>query len=267
MSEQPTRADRTRQVVVVVSHLVGVLGVLTGVGVIGTEVSESSSGALSADATLLAPAGTAFSIWSLIYALLTAYAVYQLFPSTATDPRHRRTGYLAAASMLLNAAWIFVTQWGLLWLSVVVIVALLLVLGVLVARLHDRPAVGAAEALLVDGTFGLYLGWVSVATCANVAAALVGYGVETSQGVGEVVAVAVIVVVVGVAAALARRVGPRLGITAAITWGLAWIAAGRLGDEPSSQVVGLAAVVAALAVVGVYVAARGRVAQSSAVSG
>ncbi|WP_252975839.1 hypothetical protein [Janibacter melonis] len=86
MSEQPTRADRTRQVVVVVSHLVGVLGVLTGVGVIGTEVSESSSGTLSADATLLAPAGTAFSIWSLIYALLTAYAIYQLFPSTATDP-------------------------------------------------------------------------------------------------------------------------------------------------------------------------------------
>ncbi|MBD5832131.1 tryptophan-rich sensory protein, partial [Janibacter melonis] len=208
MSEQPTRADRTRQVVVVVSHLVGVLGVLTGVGVIGTEVSESSSGALSADATLLAPAGTAFSIWSLIYALLTAYAIYQLFPSTATDPRHRRTGYLAAASMLLNAAWIFVTQWGLLWLSVVVIVALLLVLGALVARLHDRPAVGAAEALLVDGTFGLYLGWVCVATCANVAAALVGYGVETSQGVGEVVAVAVIVVVVGVAAALARRGAP-----------------------------------------------------------
>ncbi|WP_191564050.1 tryptophan-rich sensory protein [Janibacter melonis] len=266
MSEQPTRADRTRQVVVV-SHLVGVLGVLTGVGVIGTEVSESSSGALSADATLLAPAGTAFSIWSLIYALLTAYAIYQLFPSTATDPRHRRTGYLAAASMLLNAAWIFVTQWGLLWLSVVVIVALLLVLGALVARLHDRPAVGAAEALLVDGTFGLYLGWVCVATCANVAAALVGYGVETSQGVGEVVAVAVVVVVVGVAAALARRVGPRLGITAAIAWGLAWIAAGRLGDEPSSQVVGLAAAVAAVAVVGVYVAARGRVAQSSAVSG
>lgn len=79
-------------------------------------------------------------------------------------------------------------------------------LGALVARLHDRPAVGAAEALLVDGTFGLYLGWVSVATCANVAAALVGYGVETSQSVGELAAVAVVVMVVGVHVAARGRV-------------------------------------------------------------
>ena len=52
----------------------------------------------------------------------------------ATDERHRRTGWLAAASMLLNAAWLLVTQQGWIWASVVVIAALVAVLGVLVRR-------------------------------------------------------------------------------------------------------------------------------------
>ena len=43
-----------------------ILGTLVGVGVLGTRVEESSGGALAADATLLAPASPAFSIWSVI---------------------------------------------------------------------------------------------------------------------------------------------------------------------------------------------------------
>ncbi len=55
-----------------------------------------------------------------------------------------------------------------------VIVALVLVLGLLVVRLTEVPGRrGPLDLLVVDGTFGLYLGWVSVATAANVAAALV----------------------------------------------------------------------------------------------
>lgn len=41
----------------------------------GTPVAEAAGGALSADATPLAPAGTAFSIWSVIYIGLAGYAI------------------------------------------------------------------------------------------------------------------------------------------------------------------------------------------------
>lgn len=255
---RPAPADRLRQATVVVALLVGILGVLVGTGVLGERVAESSGGALAADATLLAPAGTAFAIWSVIYLGLAGYTVYQLTPGAASDRRHRRTGYLAAASLGLNAAWLLVTQWGWLWVSVLVMAMLVGVLGVLVRRLHEIPSYGLAETLLVDGTFGLYLGWVCVAACANVTATLVASCVDPARPVAEGAALAVLAVVVVVAGVLARRVGPRLSVAAAICWGLVWIAAGRLADEPASTVVGLGALVAAAAVAAVTVRERSR---------
>ena len=56
--------------------------------------------ALAADATLLAPAGPAFSIWSIIYIGLAAYTIWQWFPANAVTERTRRTGWLIAVSML-----------------------------------------------------------------------------------------------------------------------------------------------------------------------
>lgn len=255
----PTGADRGRQVGVTVAEVLCLVGTLVGVGVIGTSVEQSSGGALSADATLLAPLGPAFSIWSVIYAGLAAYTLWQWLPASTTDPRARRTGWLAAASMVLNAGWLLVTQQGWLWASVVVILALVVVLGVLVQRL---AVIGAAPSLLqrvlVDGTFGLYLGWVAVATCANITATLVADGVETSSLVGKLVAALVIAVVVVVAGVVVARTGPRWSFTAAAVWGLAWIAVGRLTDEPASTVVGVVAAVAAAAVVGLTVRAAVR---------
>ena len=205
----PTGADRGRQVGVTIAELFCIVGTLVGVGVIGTRVAESSGGALSADATLLAPLGPAFSIWSVVYAGLAAYTLWQWLPASSTDPRARSTGWLAAASMVLNAGWLLVTQQGWLWASVVVILALVAVLGVLVQRLDDLgPAPSLVQRVVVDGTFGLYLGWVAVATCANITATLVAEGVETSTLVGELVAALVIAVVVVVAGVVART-GPR----------------------------------------------------------
>ena len=245
----PTRADRVRQVAVVLSEVACVFGTLVGVGVIGTRVEESSGGRLAANATLIAPAVPAFSIWSVIYLGLAAYTVWQLLPAQATSARARATGWLAAASMLLNAAWLLVTQVGWLWVSVAVIVALVLVLGVLVRRLTEHPARGAVERVFVDGTFGLYLGWVSVATCANIAASLVGSGVTPPSPLADVIAAVVLLVAAGVGVHLARALGGRYAVAAAMAWGLGWIAVGRLGDSPRSGLTAGAAILAAVIVV------------------
>ncbi len=252
-----TGTDRARQVVVTLAEVFCVVGTLVGVGVIGTRVEESSGGALAADATLLAPLGPAFSIWSVVYAGLAAYTVWQWLPSVAASPRARASGWLAAASMALNAAWLLVTQQGWLWTSVVVILALVLVLGLLVQRLADLGAPSAlAERVVVEGTFGLYLGWVCVAVCANVTATLVAEGVTPSSPLADLVAVAVLVVVVGVAALVLTRTGRRWTFAAAAAWGLVWIAVGRLTDSPDSTVVGGAAIVAAVAVLALAGRAR-----------
>lgn len=244
-------SDRTRQVGVTLAEIFCVLGTLVGVGVIGTRVEESSGGSLSADATLLAPAGPAFSIWSVIYVGLAAYTVWQWLPAAGRSELARRTGWLVAASMVLNAAWLLVTQQGWIWLSVVVILALLAVLVRLALDLACTPddAADAVGTWIVRLTIGLYLGWVAVATFANVAAALSSSGFELTGGAAAVtVALVALVFVVALAVSLLRLEPTRLGVAAAVVWGLSWLAYGRFGDEPRSTVVGAAAVLAAVVV-------------------
>lgn len=256
---RPATADRVRQVVVTVSEIACVLGTLVGVGVLGARVPESSGGSLAADATLLAPAGTAFSIWSVIYLGLFGYTVWQWLPSRAAAPRARATGWLAAASMLLNAGWLLVTQQGWIWLSVGVIVALVLVLGLLVQRLAELPGAGGRlDQLVVDGTFGLYLGWVAVATAANVAAALVASGARQEGRGAEWIGVAVVLALAAVLAWIQRRVGGRWAVAAASAWGLSWIAIGRGLDEPRSLTLACGAALAAVLVVVATALVRGR---------
>jgi len=257
-AETPTGRDRARQIGVTVSEVLCLVGTLVGVGVLGSRVEESSGGALAADATLLAPAGPAFSIWSVIYVGLALYVIWQWLSANATTARTRSTGWWVAASMLLNAAWLLVTQQDWIWGSVVVIVALMLVLGrILVGLSAHRPRT-RVERLVVDGTLGLYTGWVAVATCANVTAALVDSGVRVEEPVGEWIGVLVLVVAVGVGALLVSRVGSRLAVAAAMAWGFAWIAVGRLTDEPASTIVGVAAIVAVVAVLAVTLVRRVR---------
>lgn len=250
--------DRTRQIVVTLSAVFMIVGTLFGTGVIGTRVEESSGGSLSATATLIAPAVPAFSIWSVIYLGLIAYVVWQWLPANTASPRLRSTGLLAALSMILNAVWLLVTQVGWLWVSVVVILGLAVTLGELVRRLGSSEGVSAVERVLVDGTYGLYLGWVSVATAANITATLVDSGVDPAIGIAQWLAVVVVAVAAAIGVVLARTLGGRIGVALAMAWGLAWIAVGRLTTEPASSVVGVAAIVAALVVAGAAVLVRTR---------
>ena len=111
-------SDRNRRLAVTVAEVFCVLGTLVGLGVLGgPEVQQAAGGALAADATYIAPAVPAFGIWTPIYLGLAAYTLWQWLPVTAT-PRYRQTGWLAAASMVLNALWLLVVRAGWLWVSV-----------------------------------------------------------------------------------------------------------------------------------------------------
>jgi hypothetical protein len=259
-SAQARPADLARQGVVVLSAVVAVVGSAVGSGAFGgTPIAEAGGGALSAEATLVAPAGPAFSIWSLIYLGLVAYAVWQALPAHRTDPRQRATGWLAAASLVLNAVWILVAQAGYVAASSLVIVGLLAVLVVLFGRLVVTRPAGRVEGVLVDGTFGLYAGWVSVATIANVAAALNDAGV--TQGVlgaptWGVVVVAVAAAVGTYVASLSRGA---FGYGGALAWGLGWIAVGRAsGPDTSATVLVAAALASGVVVAATLIARSGR---------
>ena len=71
------------------------------------------------------PADYVFSIWSVIYVGLIAFAVYQALPSQRDNQRLARIGYLFALSCVANMAWIFLWHYEQLALSVIVMLALL----------------------------------------------------------------------------------------------------------------------------------------------
>ncbi|WP_072806232.1 TspO/MBR family protein [Rhodococcoides yunnanense] len=251
----------TRQVGVLISAIVAVIGSFVGSGAwVGTPVAEAADGALSATATLVAPSGPAFSIWTAIYIGFLAYAILQFFGG----PRHDALRGPIALSMLLNAAWILSIQLGLLWLSVPIIAVLLVVLVRIFVSTQATPPESRLDALITDGTMGLYLGWVCVATIANATAWLVALGVTFGATAWAVAATAGAAVVgVGVAAYSRGAVAPAIGIV----WGLMWIAQGRLAGDLLSAAVGWTAVAAAL-VVGVYTAVvRSPAPQRTMVSG
>lgn len=115
------------------------------------------------------PAGYVFAIWGIIYIGWIAFTIFQFLPSQKENPRLRNLGYLFALSGLFNAAWLFTWHYNFFGLGVLVMLALL---GLLIAsylKLNvNGSSVSRAERWSVDIPFSVYLGWISVATIANV---------------------------------------------------------------------------------------------------
>jgi len=154
------------------------------------------------------PAGYVFAIWFFIFLGWLVFAIYQFRPSQKESPRLRKLGYLFALSGIANAAWLFSWHYNYFGLSVVIMLALL---GLLIAsylRLDvNRVPVSRAERWSVDIPFSVYLGWITVATVANITSWLYsinwnGFGISA-----PVWAVIMIVVasVVGLLMTLTRR--------------------------------------------------------------
>ena len=239
--------DGARALVVTFSAAVAIVSSFIGSGaLVGTPISQVADGALAADATAVAPGGPAFSIWTLIYLGFVALAIWQALPAHRTDPRQRRAGWWLAGAMLLNAAWIVCVQFDQLWLSVLTILVLLAVLIVVFAILTTTTPSSRVEAMVVDATAFVYLGWVCVAVVANIAAALAASDIDPFGLGADTWAVLVLTAVALVAVVLAVAGHGRFTVTAAIVWGLAWIAVARTtGDGFTSPPAAIAAMVAA----------------------
>jgi hypothetical protein len=116
---------------------------------------------------LFVPAGITFSIWGIIYLLLLAYCIIQFKDST--NPISLNIGWIFGISCLLNALWIVFWHYGKLPLSLIVMISILTTLIYINVRIVDLP-IG-----IIKATFGIYLGWIYIATIANVTALLIHY--------------------------------------------------------------------------------------------
>lgn len=261
---------RAGQVATAVIILIAILTTFVGSGALGgTSIDEAAGGWLNEDSTWIAPAGPAFSIWSVIYTGFVGYGIWQFLPVSATA-RHDAARPWILAGVVLNAAWIWVVQAGWLAASVLVIVLLLACLCRILVILESpryrevvTPATTAgtgpsaapsrglaarwAERILLDGVQGLYLGWVTVATLANVAAWLGSLGWTGSPLSPVTWGTILVVAATLIATATALYDGGRFAPALATAWGLAWIAVGRT-DGTGLQSASLAITAAGAAV-------------------
>lgn len=123
---------------------------------------------------LFVPANYVFTIWSLIYAWLAVFAVYQFvakkLPQNIDDIRK-----WFLLTCVANSLWIVLWHYEQFLLSVITMLILLGSLIMIYAGLlkSGKQKVSASWYWCVEAAFGLYLGWITVATIANIATALV----------------------------------------------------------------------------------------------
>lgn len=116
------------------------------------------------------PAGYVFSIWSLIYVALIGYAVYQLLPIHQKNQKLHSIAWLFVINALSNAGWIILWHYEMVVWSVALMLVILVTLIAIYQKLDiGQTKVTKAQYWLTHVPFSLYLGWISVATIANIA--------------------------------------------------------------------------------------------------
>lgn len=197
--------------------------------------------------TLITPAGYTFSIWGIIYALLAAFIIYQFLPKHRQDGFNRRVSYFFILSSLFNILWLFLWQYEYIAASVLLIFALLAALIIIYLRLNvGRSKAIRGEKLWVHLPFSVYLGWITIASIADVSSALVsinwtGLGLPPSTWAQLVVVVALGITLL----VLGTRRDPAYGLV--VVWALIGITSNQLGHAEVVLVTEVSAVVVAAA--------------------
>ena len=166
------------------------------------------------------PAGYVFSIWGLIYIGLLAFSIYQFLPGESVIEDVRRIGYRYALGCLGNILWLFFWHYGVLALTPIPMLVLLITLISTYTRLGiGKRTITRETKWMLHVPFSIYLGWITVATVANISTVLYAAGWHGSQ----FWAFLMMLVAAGLAvvAVLTRR---DLAYTLVIAWALLGIA-------------------------------------------
>jgi benzodiazapine receptor len=186
---------------------------------------------------------------------LLGFTLYQALPAQRDNKAVGRVGWLFAASSAANIAWLFSWHYGAYTLSVGLMIALLVTLIAIYLRLDNgrrNPGLSTADRWLVQLPFSLYLGWITVATIANIASVTAylgwdGFGIAGQSWSAIMMAVAVVVA----GALLANR--RDVAYAGVLVWALFGIRAAYPGEALIANTALIsAAAVAALALAGAW---------------
>jgi hypothetical protein len=126
--------------------------------------------------TLITPEGITFSIWGVIYSLMLLLSIFHIVKATKANENDfsnidvRRMGWWLVLNNLAAVCWLFA------WINEFIAASVLIMIIQLVAlitlnqrlRIYDQSRTAASK-FFTQLPLGIYLGWISVATAANIA--------------------------------------------------------------------------------------------------
>jgi hypothetical protein len=192
---------------------------------------------------LFTPAGYVFSIWFIIYVLLGIFSVFQLLPGRRNKDFVREIGWLFFVSCIFNSAWIFLWHYEHIFFSLIIMFGLL---GSLIS-IYLKLDIGIKDVetdvkRYVHLPFSVYLGWITVAPIANVAAFLVSngwpaVGTYASYMTVFVISVAVILSLINI------WIRSDIGYNLVLVWALGGIVIKQWGTSLIPYTAGIGAVI------------------------
>ena len=140
-------------------------------GVTTQEISEKYT-------NLFTPAGITFAIWGLIYLLLFFFVIYSVFILNDFQETRKlnlaKIGWLFIGTCLANSAWLFAWHYDAIFISVLIMLILLMLL--IYIYLSIPSELTCIQYIALRLPFSVYLGWITIATVANITAFLVSIG-------------------------------------------------------------------------------------------
>lgn len=190
--------DRTKKawinglffVVTLVINALGAIGLINGLS--QKQISDMY-------VTLITPSPSTFSIWSVIYSLLLISVIVMIVKKD--DPYYQRAvdriTVLFRISCILNITWIVAFSYVQIELSVIFILGFVITLYLICQKLVK---IQDGKRWLLPLSFGIYTGWLFIATVVNIAAALVklkwnGFGIADDIWAIIIIITAVLLVI------------------------------------------------------------------------
>lgn len=224
------KKDKIRQIGVILATLVILItNVISEV----IPIKGVMTGSITAKINIyFMPANYAFSVWSLIYLGLILYTIYQALPAQRSNPKLRSIGWFYIGSCFMISAWMisFIRENYLL--TMLTMIALLVLLIVVYEKLDvGREVVSRGMRFFVHIPFSLYLGWITMATIANISNYLQVQG-WSGLGVSPKIWAVVLMVVTIVIAELTAFNRQDLAYLAVFVWAFIGIAVNHKGVSP-----------------------------------
>lgn len=203
------------------------------------------------------PAAYVFSIWGVIYAGLAAFTVYQALPGQRENALVDKIWPYFVLSSLANIAWIFLWHYQqFVW----TVPAMLIILGSLVVCYlllgTGRTRASRIDNWLIRIPFSIYLGWITVATIANVTVLLASLGWEGGPLAPQAWS-AIMLVAGGVIASLLALTRGDVPYIMVIAWAYFGVAI-KYADERLVSVTAALVATAVVAALGIGVARKER---------